>query len=149
MKLYILQLILSVGQAQQKLRNLGIFKEVGTLVDTAKGADVTPDSYVVHTNVCDSRNCVFLYLLLEFMFFCLIGLFVQITFLVKESKRVNGGVSGMVGANEGTAQLGISFPNVLGRGETLSFNHSYSSSKGKRSEINFSKPYPYIGSKQV
>lgn len=55
----------------------------------------------------------------------------------------------MVGTNEGTAQFGINFPNVLGSGEKVSVNHFVSSSSGKKTEINVMVPFPYIGTEYV
>lgn len=62
--------------------------------------------------------------------------------MVKETSRINGGVSTMVGANEGMLQMGIRLPNVLGRGEKVTLEHMISSSKERRSEIFFTKPFP-------
>jgi hypothetical protein len=43
----LLQLIIKVGEAQKDLKKLNVFSEVGTLVDTSKAPDASPDTYEV------------------------------------------------------------------------------------------------------
>uniref|UniRef100_W5LG45 Sorting and assembly machinery component 50 homolog, like n=1 Tax=Astyanax mexicanus TaxID=7994 RepID=W5LG45_ASTMX len=48
----------------------------------------------------------------------------DVTFEVTELKRITGSYNTMVGNNEGSMVLGIKFPNIIGRGEKLTFQFS-------------------------
>ena len=46
----------------------------------------------------------------------------QVTFAVKELRRIVGSINTMVGNQEGSVITGVKFPNILGRGERLQVN---------------------------
>ncbi|KAJ8245532.1 hypothetical protein GJAV_G00271740 [Gymnothorax javanicus] len=63
----------------------------------------------------------------------------DVTFEVKELRRVTGSYNTMVGNNEGSMVLGIKLPNFLGRGEKLTFQFSYGT-KETSYGLSFFKP---------
>lgn len=67
---------------------------------------------------------------------------VEVTFKVSEMKRLVGGISTMVGNNEGSLIIGARAPNLFGRAERVQMEYSY----GNKSSINFNvsaiKPFP-------
>lgn len=66
----------------------------------------------------------------------------EVTFNVKEYKRVTGGVSTQVGSNnEGSVLIGLRAPNIFGRGERLQLEASYGSKKSNNFNIGFIKPF--------
>lgn len=65
----------------------------------------------------------------------------EVTFNVKEYKRVVGGVTTQVGNNEGVVQVGMRAPNILGRGEKVQMEYSYGSKKTTNFNISFIKPF--------
>ncbi|XP_011305816.1 sorting and assembly machinery component 50 homolog isoform X2 [Fopius arisanus] len=67
---------------------------------------------------------------------------VEVTFNVKEMKRLSGGVSTMVGNNEGSLLIQAKAPNILGRGERLQMEYSYGTKS--TSNINVSAVKPFV-----
>ncbi|NP_956436.2 sorting and assembly machinery component 50 homolog A [Danio rerio] len=65
----------------------------------------------------------------------------DVTFEVKELRRMTGSYNTMVGNNEGSMVLGIKLPNVLGRAEKLTFQFSYGT-KETSYGLSFFKPQP-------
>ncbi|XP_018398360.1 PREDICTED: sorting and assembly machinery component 50 homolog [Cyphomyrmex costatus] len=67
---------------------------------------------------------------------------VEVTFMVREMRRLVGGISTMVGNNEGSLIIGARAPNLFGRAERVQMEYSY----GNKSSINFNvsaiKPFP-------
>ncbi|XP_056311968.1 sorting and assembly machinery component 50 homolog B [Danio aesculapii] len=63
----------------------------------------------------------------------------DVTFEVTELKRLTGSYNTMVGNNEGSMVLGIKLPNMLGRGEKLTFQFSYGT-KETSYGLSFFKP---------
>uniref|UniRef100_T1JDX0 Bacterial surface antigen (D15) domain-containing protein n=1 Tax=Strigamia maritima TaxID=126957 RepID=T1JDX0_STRMM len=57
----------------------------------------------------------------------------EVTFYVDELKRIVGGVNTLIGNNEGSLVLGMSLPNVLGRGERVQCEYSY----GTKNSVGF------------
>lgn len=57
-------------------------------------------------------------------------------------RRLVGGISTMVGNNEGSLMIGAKAPNLFGRGERVQVEYSH----GNKSSINFNisafKPFP-------
>ncbi|XP_049767186.1 sorting and assembly machinery component 50 homolog B [Schistocerca cancellata] len=64
----------------------------------------------------------------------------EVTFHVRELKRLMGGVNTMVGNNEGSLVVGLRAPNLLGRGEKVNFEYRYGSKRTTGIDIAFSKP---------
>lgn len=62
--------------------------------------------------------------------------------MVREMRRLVGGISTMVGNNEGALIIGARAPNLFGRAERVQMEYSY----GNKSSINFNvsaiKPFP-------
>ncbi|XP_026065790.1 sorting and assembly machinery component 50 homolog B [Carassius auratus] len=63
----------------------------------------------------------------------------DVTFEVTELKRLTGSYNTLVGNNEGSMVLGIKLPNMLGRGEKLTFQFSYGT-KETSYGLSFFKP---------
>ena len=55
----------------------------------------------------------------------------EVTFHVKELKRVLGGINTLVGNNEGSLVIGANLPNTLGRGEKISAEYTYGTRQSK------------------
>jgi len=64
--------------------------------------------------------------------------------LLEESRRVLGAVNTTVGANEGSISLLAKFPNVAGRGESVSVDHTVGSAYNRASTISVKKPFPGV-----
>lgn len=64
----------------------------------------------------------------------------EVTFYVREFKRVVGGVNTMVGNNEGSLVVGMKFPNIFGRGERIQTEYSYGSKKSNNFSLLYVKP---------
>lgn len=64
----------------------------------------------------------------------------EITFAVKEHRRVTGGMSTLVGTNEGSVVCSMRLPNVVGRGEKVNSDITYGSKNALGWSLNFSKP---------
>jgi len=62
--------------------------------------------------------------------------------MVREMRRLVGGISTMVGNNEGSLIIGARAPNLFGRAERVQMEYSH----GNKSSINFNvsaiKPFP-------
>ncbi|PNF44042.1 Sorting and assembly machinery component 50-like protein [Cryptotermes secundus] len=65
---------------------------------------------------------------------------VEVTFYVRELKRIVGGVSTLVGNNEGSLVVQMRLPNIFGRGEKLQTEYSYGSQKTSTFNLSFTKP---------
>lgn len=65
----------------------------------------------------------------------------EVTFNVKELRRVVGGVTTQVGNNEGALIVGLRAPNIFGRGERVQVEYSYGSAKSDNFNIAFIKPF--------
>ncbi|XP_015586896.1 sorting and assembly machinery component 50 homolog isoform X2 [Cephus cinctus] len=66
---------------------------------------------------------------------------VEVTFTVRELKRIMGGINTMVGNNEGALIIGARAPNIFGRGERLQFEYSYGNKKSTNVNISAVKPF--------
>ncbi|KAG5882368.1 hypothetical protein JTB14_036292 [Gonioctena quinquepunctata] len=64
----------------------------------------------------------------------------EVTFNVKEHKRITGGVSTHVGNNEGALLIGMRAPNIFGRGERVQVEYSHGSKKTSNFNLAFIKP---------
>lgn len=64
----------------------------------------------------------------------------DVTFYVKEMKRVIGGINTMVGNNEGSLILGMRFPNLYGRGERVHVEYGYGNKRTSSVNVTFAKP---------
>ncbi|XP_025829275.1 sorting and assembly machinery component 50 homolog B-like [Agrilus planipennis] len=64
----------------------------------------------------------------------------EITFQVKELRRVVGGVSTHVGNNEGSLVVGLKAPNLFGRGERFQVEYSHGSQGTHNFNVAFIKP---------
>lgn len=67
---------------------------------------------------------------------------VEVTFAVREMRRLVGGISTMIGNNEGSLIITVRAPNLFGRAERVQMEYSH----GNRSSINLNisaiKPFP-------
>lgn len=66
---------------------------------------------------------------------------VEVTFNVREMKRITGGINTMVGNNEGSLIIGARAPNIFGRGERLQMEYSYGSKNSANINISAVKPF--------
>nr|XP_023026229.1 sorting and assembly machinery component 50 homolog B [Leptinotarsa decemlineata] len=64
----------------------------------------------------------------------------EVTFNVKEYKRITGGVSTHIGNNEGALLIGMRAPNLFGRGERVQVEYSHGSKKTSNFNVAFVKP---------
>lgn len=64
----------------------------------------------------------------------------EVTFTVKELKRVLGGINTLVGNNEGSLVIGSNLPNTFGRGEKLQVEYTYGTKQSKGFNGMFVKP---------
>lgn len=64
--------------------------------------------------------------------------------MVHEMRRLTGGISTMVGNNEGSVIIQAKAPNLFGRGERLQMEYSYGSKSS--TNISISAVKPFIGS---
>lgn len=64
----------------------------------------------------------------------------EVTFTVKELKRVLGGINTLVGNNEGSLVIGGNLPNTFGRGEKLQVEYTYGMKQSKGFNGMFTKP---------
>ncbi|XP_046838189.1 sorting and assembly machinery component 50 homolog B isoform X2 [Vespa crabro] len=65
---------------------------------------------------------------------------VEVTFTVREMKRLMGSVNTMVGNNEGSVIIGAKAPNIFGRGEKVQVEYAYSNKKSTNINISAIKP---------
>ncbi|KAL3270662.1 hypothetical protein HHI36_021190 [Cryptolaemus montrouzieri] len=65
----------------------------------------------------------------------------DVTFSVKEFRRLTGGVSTHVGDNEGSLMIGMRAPNIYGRGEKVQVEYSHGSKKNTQFSVGFIKPF--------
>lgn len=65
----------------------------------------------------------------------------EITFYVRELKRVVGGINTQVGDNEGSLVIGLRAPNMFGRGERVQTEFSYGSKNTNNFNLSFMKPF--------
>lgn len=66
---------------------------------------------------------------------------IEVTFTVREMRRLMGGVSTMVGNNEGSVTIGAKAPNLLGRGERLQMEYSHGTKSSTNINISAVKPF--------
>ncbi|XP_076754612.1 sorting and assembly machinery component 50 homolog A [Xylocopa sonorina] len=66
---------------------------------------------------------------------------VEVTFIVREMRRLTGGISTMVGNNEGSVIVQAKAPNVFGRGERLQMEYSYGSKSSTNVSVSAVKPF--------
>ncbi|XP_066991173.1 sorting and assembly machinery component 50 homolog A isoform X2 [Anabrus simplex] len=64
----------------------------------------------------------------------------EVTFHVRELKRIIGGVNSLIGNNEGSLVVGMKMPNLFGRGEKLQTEYSYGSKRTTGFNVSLSKP---------
>jgi len=64
----------------------------------------------------------------------------EVTYAVEEPRRVTGGLSTLVGTNEGSVLLSVRMPNAVGRGERISTDFTYGSKNALGWSLNFNKP---------
>ncbi|EZA51403.1 hypothetical protein DMN91_007374 [Ooceraea biroi] len=67
---------------------------------------------------------------------------VEVTFSVREMKRVSGEIKTMVGNNEGSLLIGARMPNLFGRAERLRMEYSYGSKSSANFNVSATKPFP-------
>lgn len=64
----------------------------------------------------------------------------EVTFDVMESKTIAGGVSTMVGTNDGSVLFDIRMPNLFGRGEKINTEYAYGTKNAVGLGVTFTKP---------
>jgi len=64
----------------------------------------------------------------------------EVTYRVNELKRLSGAVNTLMGNQEGSIQIGLKSPNVLGKGEKFQVDYSYGTKKSNQFNIGISKP---------
>lgn len=64
----------------------------------------------------------------------------EVTFAVKELRRIVGSINTMVGNQEGSVITGVKFPNILGRGERFQVDYTHGSKKTSQFNASFSQP---------
>jgi len=65
----------------------------------------------------------------------------EITFKGNEYSRIMGSAGTEIGQNEGSLRTELTIPNVLGRGESISLQGSYSSTRAHDLQLKFWKPF--------
>ncbi|KAK2575531.1 hypothetical protein KPH14_011251 [Odynerus spinipes] len=65
---------------------------------------------------------------------------VEVTFTVREMKRIVGAINTMVGNNEGSVIIGAKAPNIFGRGEKIQVEYSYGNKSSTNINISAIKP---------
>lgn len=65
---------------------------------------------------------------------------VEVTFAVREMKRLTGNINTMVDNNEGSVTIEAKAPNIFGRGERLRVEYSYGSESSSNINISAVKP---------
>lgn len=65
----------------------------------------------------------------------------EVTFNVREHKRLTGGVSTQVGNNEGALLIGMRAPNLFGRGERFQVEYTHGTKKTSNFNLGFVKPF--------
>ncbi|XP_072047783.1 sorting and assembly machinery component 50 homolog A-like [Amphiura filiformis] len=65
----------------------------------------------------------------------------DITFNVKESRRITGSTHAQVGNNEGNLIVGVRMPNIFGRVETLATEYTHGSKHTTGYNVTFTKPF--------
>ena len=66
---------------------------------------------------------------------------VEVTFSVREMRRLTGEISTMVGNNEGSVVIQAKAPNLFGRGERLQMEYSYGSKSSTNIRVSVVKPF--------
>lgn len=64
----------------------------------------------------------------------------DVTFVVKEMKRVLGGINTQVGNNEGSVVVSAKLPNTFGRGEKMLAEYTYGTKQSRGFNGTFVKP---------
>ena len=64
----------------------------------------------------------------------------EVTYKVKELKRLSGAINTLMGNQEGSIQVGLKSPNVLGQGERFQVDYSYGTKKTNQFNFGISKP---------
>lgn len=75
----------------------------------------------------------------------------EVTFFVHEHRRLTGGISTVVGNNEGSLVLGARLPNIVGRGEKVQVEYAHGTQKSTGFNLTLTKPllasgYPFLTS---
>ncbi|EDX07166.1 SAM50-like protein CG7639 [Drosophila simulans] len=65
----------------------------------------------------------------------------EVTFKGNEMSRLMGSAGTEIGQNEGSLRTELTFPNILGRGENISLQGSYSSTRANDLQLKFGKPF--------
>lgn len=65
----------------------------------------------------------------------------EVTFRVKETRKIVGGVNTLVGNNEGSMVVGAKLPNVGGRGEFIQAEYHYGTKHSTGFNLTASKPF--------
>ncbi|XP_076248392.1 sorting and assembly machinery component 50 homolog B isoform X2 [Calliopsis andreniformis] len=66
---------------------------------------------------------------------------VEVTFTVREMRRLTGHINTMVGNNEGSVTIGAKAPNLFGRGERLQMEYSHGTKSSTNINISAVKPF--------
>lgn len=64
----------------------------------------------------------------------------EVTFRVKELRRVVGSINTMVGNQEGSLLTGLRMPNILGRGERMQLDYTHGTKKTSTFNCSLVKP---------
>ncbi|EDW73896.1 uncharacterized protein Dwil_GK19448, isoform B [Drosophila willistoni] len=105
------ELMMEAMSARSYLHELGIFKDVSVHIDISRGADATP------------------------------GQGYEVTLSGKEYSRVMGSAGTEIGQNEGSLRTELTIPNLFGRGESISLQGTYSSTRANDLQLKFWKPF--------
>lgn len=65
----------------------------------------------------------------------------EVTLKGKEFTRIMGSAGTEIGQNEGSLRTELTIPNILGRGESISLQGSYSSTRANDLQLKFWKPF--------
>lgn len=66
---------------------------------------------------------------------------VEVTFTVRELRRIKGSITTAVGNNEGSVTISTEAPNILGRGERLNAEYSYGTKNSNHINVSAIKPF--------
>lgn len=149
--------IIRAYKVKGKLESLGCFRNIGVYIDTSQGPQATPDGVevglynytLIRRNINNYSGLILFSSLMRdrfrdsqaFLREALNYVLSQVTFTVREMRRLIGGINTMVGNNDGSVIIGAKAPNLFGRGERLQMEYSHSTKSSTNINVSAIKPF--------
>lgn len=149
--------IIRAYKVKGKLESLGCFRNIGVYIDTSQGPQATPDGVevglynytLIRRNINNYSGLILFSSLMRdwfrdsqaFLREALNYILSQVTFTVREMRRLIGGINTMVGNNDGSVIIGAKAPNLFGRGERLQMEYSHSTKSSTNINVSAIKPF--------